>query len=215
MTEPVFAPDTPEPLEPFPEWDSDPRLFSFESLGVAKAHAKLLRSLKFITTQTSISWPSCPDSPTCTDVLIRLANLAVPSTEGTLVASVSECCRIAAVLLCVMPYNAYPSHDLLINVQLHKLKASLETLLLLIPPDHALLPWLLSVGGTLSQPILRKWFVGHLVTNVSELNIRSWEDMKSHLVKAIWVEPICDVPFREFWEEVVTKRDALELVELW
>jgi len=197
MTEPVFGPDTPEPLEPFPEWDSDPRLFSFESLGVAKAHAKLLRSLEFITTQTSISWPSCPDSPTCADVLIRLANLAVPSKEGPLVASVSECCRIAAVLLCVMPYNAYPSHDLLINAQLHKLKASLETLLLLVPPDHALLPWLLSVGGILSPPLERKWFIGHLVITVSELNIKSWEEMKSHLVKAIWVEPICEVPFRD------------------
>ena len=96
-----------------------------------------------------------------------------------------------------MPYNAYPSHDLLINVQLHKLKASLETLLLLVPPDHALLPWLLSVGGILSPPLERKWFIGHLVITVSELNIKSWEEMKSHLVKAIWVEPICEVPFRD------------------
>jgi hypothetical protein len=156
MTKPVFGPDTAEPLEPFSEWDSDPRLFSFESLGVATANAKLLRNLKFITTQTSISWHSCPDSPTCTDVLIRLANLAVPIKDGLLVASASECCRIAAVLSCVMPYNAYPSHDLPINFQLHKLKASLETMLLLVPPNHALLPWLCSVGGTLSPQLLRK-----------------------------------------------------------
>jgi len=38
--------------------------------------------------------------------------------------------------------------------------------------------------------------------------------MKSRLVQVIWVEIFCESVFRQIWEEVVAKRDALELVDL-
>jgi hypothetical protein len=76
-----------------------------------------------------------------------------------------------------------------------------------------------SHGGRLHVKTLfssmRHFAVVHLVTTVSELNMKSWEEIKLHLVKVIWVEPICELPFRELGEEVTTKRVALELVELW
>jgi hypothetical protein len=97
---------------------------------------------------------------------------------------------------------------------IHKLKSSLETMLLLVPPNHPLLPWLLSVGGMYSTVPERNWFIGHLVPVVAEMNIRSWDDMRSHLTKVIWMQYFCEVTFREFWEEVEEKRKDLDLLDL-
>jgi hypothetical protein len=52
------------------------------------------------------------------------------------------------------------------------------------------------------------------VSVVSEMNIKSWEEMKPHLVKVIWVEVFCESPLSELWE-VEAKRKVLELVEVW
>lgn len=102
----------------------------------------------------------------------------------------------------------------MINTMTHKLRSSLETMLSLAPPDHPLLPWLLSVGGIYSTVPERNWFIEQLVPVVEVVGIRSWEDMSPHLTKVIWMQYFCEVPFREFWEEVEAKRKDLELVDL-
>jgi hypothetical protein len=99
----------------------------------------------------------------------------------------------------------------MINVQLHKLKAALETMIKLAPSDHPLLPWLLSVGGIYALPVERGWFIGQLVSVVTDMKIRSWDDIKHHLVKVIWIEFFCERPFRELWEDVAQKLDTLNL----
>jgi len=131
------------------------------------------------------------------------------------VASVSESCRLAMVVLLFLPYkNEYPSPKLMINVQLYKFKMALEMMFTLAPPDHALLPWLLSVGGVCASDPERKWFVGHLVSVITDMDINSWGEMKSHCVKVIWSDVWCDQPFRELWEEVKRKIDILDIIDI-
>lgn len=217
MTEPQFPPGVkkPQPCRDLPNSTSDTPLFEFESLGVSTAHAKIMREIKFMTNAVSLHWPANATPNYCSDVLVRLLYLPQPVDDGPLVASISECCRLATAILCFLPFrNDYPNPTLMINVQLHKLKAVLETMIELAPSDHPLLPWLLSVGGIYALPVERGWFIGHLVSVVTDMSINSWDDMKPHLVKVIWIEFFCEVPFRELWEDVTKKLDTLDLVNL-
>lgn len=102
----------------------------------------------------------------------------------------------------------------MINSMVHKLKLSLEVMLSLAPTDHPLLPWLLSVGGIYSAAPERNWFVGHLVPVVVALRIHSWEDMRPHLTKVLWMSYFCEAPFYELWEEIEAKKNDLDLLDL-
>jgi len=151
----------------------------------------------------------------CTDVLNHFMYLPPPIEEGPLVAAMSDACRIAAAVLCFLPFRTeYPSPMLMFNAQLHKLITALEVVFDLVPPGHLLLPWLLMVGGIYAVQPERAWFVGHLATVADDLNIWSWEEMKPHVTKVIWVEIFCNDPFRELWDEVVRKREKLGLLDL-
>jgi len=168
-----------------------------------------------MTTLADMLWPSNSAPTKCSEVLVRLMSLPVPTEEGPLVASISESTRLAAVSLCFLPFKYdYPSPELMINTMVHKLKLSLSQLLSLAPSDHPLLPWLLSVGGIYSAPPERNWFVGHLVPVVVDMHLHSWEEMKPHLTKVLWMEFFCELPFKELWEEVEAKRKDLDLVDL-
>jgi hypothetical protein len=219
MTEPQFSPEITEPQldrwgEP-PFGASDLELSELESLGVTPAFARLMREIKHMCYVLTSEWPSNPSPNYCSDVLCRLLGLWSPIEEGALTVSISEAARIATIIACFLPFkNDYPNPALMINVQLHKLKAALEVMFDLTPPGHLLLPWLLGVGGIWSVEPERSWFVGHLIAVADDLNILSYEDYKPHCVKIIWVEVFCDAPFRELWEEVVAKRDKQNLIDL-
>jgi len=100
------------------------------------------------------------------------------------------------------------------NVQLHKLKANLEIMLEMCRQDHPLLPWILMSGGIFAQQPERGWFIGQLLAVSSDLGIYSWGAMLKHLESVIYIEYFCEIPFRQFWEEVVQKRSELDLIDL-
>lgn len=109
------------------------------------------------------------------------------------------------------------THRLMINVQLHRLKANLEIMLEVGPPNHPLLPWILMSGGVFSQQPERGWFIGQLLAIAPEMGIESWADLLPHLKNVIWIEYFCEPPFQELWAEVVAKRNELDAVDfdLW
>lgn len=96
----------------------------------------------------------------------------------------------------------------MINVQLHKLKATLDEMLLVAPSDHPLLQWLLGVGGIYASEPERSWFVGQLIPVATDLNVRPWEELKPYFLKVI-CGGFCETRFRELWDEVKTRRDSL------
>ncbi|KAF8862195.1 hypothetical protein BDZ45DRAFT_723329 [Acephala macrosclerotiorum] len=216
-TELQFIPETPfvpmsvDTMELAPNL----RLFRFDNADLAKGHAQILRLLRYMTNLADMTWPHNAAPSKCSEILARVLALPVPVDEGPLVASVSESMRVASVALCFMPWkNNYPSPELMLNTMMHKLRLALGPLLSLSGGNHTLLPWLLSTGALVSELPERDWFIGHLVPVVTAMRIRSWEEMKSHLTKVLWMEYFCEVPFREIWEVVETKRNDLGLVDL-
>lgn len=142
-------------------------------------------------------------------------HLPLPIEEGPLVACVTEAIRRASVMLCFWPFkNDYPSPALFIKVQLHKLKAALETMIELAGTKHLLLPWLLGAGGVYAEEPERSWFVGHLEMVAADLNINSYEDLRPHLIRVVWVEFFLGEPFEELWDEVSAKRQQLAFDDL-
>lgn len=211
VTEPQFQPENKATLfaDP-PDSVTNPHLFEFESLGVSKAHAHIIREVKFMTYQVVLHWPSNAISNHCSDVLIRLLSLAPPVEEGQLVVSISESCRLGVAILCFLPFKYdYPSPAQMVNVQLQKMKANLESMIEFTAHTHPLLPWILSVGAVHAQPQDRSWYIDHLLEVVKEHHIHTWEEMKPHLVKVLWVEVFCEAPFRELWDEVSAERDGV------
>lgn len=75
--------------------------------------------------------------------------------------------------------------------------------------SHLLL-WLLAVGGITAHSMPeRSWFVGHLVVVVSDLDIRTWDDMRRHLVQLAFHDNFCDISFKKLWIEVRAKQVLL------
>lgn len=75
--------------------------------------------------------------------------------------------------------------------------------------SHLLL-WLLAVGGITAHSMPeRSWFVGHLVVVVSDLDIRTWDDMRRHLVQLAFHDNFCDMSFKKLWIEVRAKQVLL------
>jgi len=135
-----------------------PYPYSLESLDVSKQHAKILRDIDYLCQELMLTWPIDPTPAYCSDVLNRFMYLPIPVEEGPLVANISDGCRIAAVILCFLPFrNDYPSPALMFNVQLHKLIRVLEVVLELASPGHLILPWLLMVGGIYATKPERDW----------------------------------------------------------
>lgn len=115
---------------------------------------------------------------------------------------------------CLYDEQSANKYRLMINVQLHKLKSNLEIILELGAADHPLLPWILISGGIFAQQPERNWFIGQLLSVTSYIGIYSWAEMIHYLESVIYIEYFCEIPFKQLWGEVVTKRSELDLVDL-
>lgn len=193
-----------EPEHPIEQLADDPRLFELDNIGLAKGHVQVLKVLRYMTNVAEIEWPDDETPAKCSEIMARTISLREP-VEGPMIASISESMRHAAVSMCFLPFkDDYPSPEyvflhsqtahtdymtrLLVNTMIHKLRSSLETMLSLVPLNYPLLTWILSVRGIYSVVPERNWFIGHLVPVVREMGIRSWEDMRAHLMKGIWMQ---------------------------
>lgn len=52
----------------------------------------------------------------------------------------------------------------------------------------------------------RQWFAGHLAFLAVDMGLKSWEEMRSQLIKVIWHQRLCEDPHRKLWTEVVQKQ---------
>jgi hypothetical protein len=76
--------------------------------------------------------------------------------------------------------------------------------------------WLAFLGGTtaLDDPN-RVWFVAHLYQTTTILRMHGWDDVKSVLVKFLWVEKIHQRPFLNLWKEaIVTRKSNATMTEV-
>ncbi|KAK0120102.1 hypothetical protein ONS95_011512 [Cadophora gregata] len=117
MTEPqFFSPTAWKPLEDMPDYSNTKSLFHYENGGVSSTLACAIRELRIMTNNFSnpqcIGWPARPTPTLCSNILIRLLSIPIPQDQGPLVSCVSECIRLATVMLCFLPFqHDYPSPE--------------------------------------------------------------------------------------------------------
>jgi hypothetical protein len=93
------------------------------------------------------------------------------------------------------------------------LKASLTHLLRAVGSRSHLLLWLLCVGGITAHSMIpeRSWYIGHLVVVTSDLDIRTWDQLRGYLVQLAFHDNFCDISFHQLWDEVRQKQDLLSV----
>ena len=126
---------------------------------------------------------------------------------------VSECTRLALLLHVFTPWRGLPPDATLsINILLHRLIVSLRSLL--ESPNfknNVLVLWIFAAGGVAAAGMPeRKWFVGHLVEVIQQMDIHDWESWRAHLICIVWHENLCGRKYRALWEEIDGKRKEVE-----
>lgn len=195
------------------------------ALGVDPSIEVVVRSIQHVSqlVPTSTAYPTASTSLViltrmCTLLshLLSLPRPRVPSeTDASYSAMISESVRFATLLHVFTPWRGLPPDGTLtINHLLHQLMTTLSTLLSHpTTQSNALLLWILTKGGVSATDMSeRAWFVSHLVEMTEEMDIGSWEAMKSHVRRVIWHERLCENSHRKLWEEVMAKRKELELL---
>jgi hypothetical protein len=144
-------------------------------------------------------------------ILQRLLYLKSTPDENGVSVCMSEACRYASAIFLFLPFDChFPNPALVLNSLLHKLKSAVNNVVTFPGVDCHLMVWLLVIGGVISlNTAERGWFVGYLVSVVTELGLNSWEDMKQVLERVIWVQTINDLKFRQLWEGVQSAREYL------
>jgi hypothetical protein len=71
--------------------------------------------------------------------------------------------------------------------------------------------WMFCTGAVAADKLPeRGWFVGHLAEMTEEMEIYTWEIMKSFVSKVIWHERLNTREYTKLWLEIEQKRDELE-----
>nr|POE61286.1 hypothetical protein CFP56_78024 [Quercus suber] len=122
-------------------------------------------------------------------------------------AALSQSCCIAACLHILTPISAYsPSPTLLLHAMVRELKASTSRAMELSSNASKTLLWLLAVGGITAHSMPeRSWFLGHLAVVVNDLNIQTWDEMRTVLLELVLHDDFCDVSYRELWTGLAQK----------
>ena len=126
--------------------------------------------------------------------------------------SLLESCRYAAALHVFFPLcGYYPDPTLMVNTMVHDLKASLDIYAIFLALHTDLVLWMFFVGGVSACAMPeRNWFVEHLVVMTEDLEVRTWEQMQSHLTNVVWYAVFCEHSFRTLWLEIEAKSKALD-----
>jgi hypothetical protein len=116
-----------------------------------------------------------------------------------------ESTRLAAQmysLLCVYPYPPGPAPFGELAIRLRKELSSLNPKAI-TDQESRLLLWILVMGAIMTLGTLdRFYFISILSTVSSQLQIESWQEMKSILVAFLWLDMTNDIDGRDIWDEL-------------
>ncbi|KAF8857735.1 hypothetical protein BDZ45DRAFT_744067 [Acephala macrosclerotiorum] len=202
--------------------NAEPPQLDLDTLGVAPSAAVVVTSIQHVS-QLVPTNAAYLTASTSLVILTRMCTLlshllSLPrirrSMEGGVPHSalLSESVRFATLLHVLTPWRGLPPDGTLtINHLLHQLMTTLSTLLSHpTTQSNTLLFWVFFVGGvSVANMPERAWFVSRLVEMAEEMDIDSWEAMKSNVRRVIWHERLCENSHRKLWEEVTAKRKEL------
>ena len=195
-------------------------LLDFETYGVHQDVSNLLLEIRhlsrYFSTQSNKTSESADIHSKVCSILGRLLQPTKDSDPESHVTRITTCCRFAASIFVFFPFeNHYPDPTLFLNSLVHKLQSALLSIAPCSLDGNKLLAWLLSIGGVaaVSLPSERDWFVCHLAECAAELDLKSWDKMKSCLENVLWIDAIDDSPFRQLWDEVLVSVTRLTTQE--
>ncbi|KIM93359.1 hypothetical protein OIDMADRAFT_61697 [Oidiodendron maius Zn] len=213
--EPIDLYDPPQwPLEIF-EPAQAVSLVDFNTYGICKRVSDILLEIRYLSHFSAQSHDIASPILEARDIhgkaysiLQRLLQTKSDADPGSHTTCITECCRFAAMIFLLLAFeNQYLNQTLLVNFLAHKLRSSLESIISCsLNESNKLLVWSLSVGGiaVLNLPTERDWFVSHLAESAAELNLKSWDEMKSCLEEVIRIDAIDAYPFGQLLEEVIS-----------
>lgn len=138
--------------------------------------------------------------------------LLTETPSGTEIEPMAKCCRYGAAIFMFFPFdNHYPDPTLVLNSLLHKLIHELDAVLPCAKENHVIVLWLLCVAGVAASelPAERDWILGYLVDSAIELEIKSWEDLRTVLRRVLWTNTLDDRGFRALWDHVLIVGETL------
>lgn len=159
MGDSVFQPEPGELADMLSQSEKHcppPIITDFESLGCSPLFSDVIRLFQYNIWMVDNAMLNA-EAYFCTGrTTQQLRYIPVAGEEGTLMRYVCESMRWACTLAAFLPFaKDYPNPSLFINSQVHKLRETLAGLVKCAPPDHALLPWLFSVGAVVALPTER------------------------------------------------------------
>ena len=190
-------------------------LVDFNTYGICKRVSDILLEIRYLSHFSAQSHDIASPILEARDIhgkaysiLQRLLQTKSDADPGSHTTCITECCRFAAMIFLLLAFeNQYLNQTRLVNFLAHKLRNSLESIISCsLNESNKLLVWSLSVGGiaVLNLPTERDWFVSHLAESAAELNLKSWDEMKSCLKEIIWIDAIDSYPFGQLLEEVIS-----------
>ncbi|EPE27424.1 Zn2/Cys6 DNA-binding protein [Glarea lozoyensis ATCC 20868] len=184
------------------------------AMGLGEPVASVLISIQHVSqlVPSSTAYPTAATSLTILSRTCALLShlLSIPPQASF----ISEAARFATLLHVFAPWRGLPPDGTLaINRLLHSLISTLRKIVAENTPCNTLLLWIFAVGGVTADGLPeRVWFVSHLVRNVENLELKTWEEAKDHIRRVIWHEALCERTHYKLWQEVELRRD--ELLEL-
>ncbi|KAL9079682.1 MAG: hypothetical protein Q9157_001459 [Trypethelium eluteriae] len=135
-----------------------------------------------------------------------------PETDPV-ISRLLESCRYAAVLHVFFPLcGYYPDPTLMVNTIVHDLKASLDIYTIFLTLHTDLVLWMFFVGGVSAWNMPeRNWFVDHLVVITQDLEVITWEHVRTRLTDVVWYAVFCEDSFRRLWQEIEVKAESLRV----
>jgi hypothetical protein len=128
-----------------------------------------------------------------------------------------DCCIGALVYLktvyhfhLCLQVGRFPAGALTDGPMIQKLKFCLDMADINTAQTRALSLWIIFLGGAaVAGTKDRAWFVARLAKTVMELQICSWEDAKSSLMKFLWVDRIHENSCKDLWDEALMTMTVL------
>ncbi|KAG0651509.1 hypothetical protein D0Z07_1534 [Hyphodiscus hymeniophilus] len=187
--------------------DQDASFLDLSGLGIDPVVERTLTRLRCIFGERSSKHPGLMSTTDFHDltcfILHRLLNLHPPTSVDPFSANTSECLRFGITIHMLTAHGpTYYSHANFLRSLLLQFKHHLEHLDLLDAPDSFML-WSFSIAAVAAIGMNElHWFREQLSALFARLNLRYWEDFKTHLKKVLWLEARSEIWFQQLWEEI-------------
>jgi len=191
-------------------------LLDFDALGLDHILGNIINRLRSMfgglqTSNNSVFLSTTDLHDLTCFTLHRLLSLPPLTGPDSLSTTTSKCLRYGLSLYMFIIHGpTYYSHVNILNALVLQLEYHIDTLSSSVEQQDSLLVWLLLMGAVASISTNEsQWFLGRAATISIKLRLQSWDDVKTHLKRVLWLETSTQVLFQQIWEEIITSGSSI------